>query len=560
MTTNQALSRWSHFSRSTRWRVLLLLVILITSTVALLGYLSMRAVSRVSERMQIIGGERLDAQLTRSLQQVRSSEVQDAELMLNQAQQDVTELSFYAAHFLAAESGFEGHEYWDLEEQMFFGPEGQYINDVDDVSSVYLPNFVEVDEVVMGELRRTAYLDPLFVAINKSAPGVTAAFIGTEQNISRYYPNINLGSLLPPDFEMQQQPWYFAATPAENLARVVQWTAVYQDVAGKGLLVTASAPVYVNEDEFVGVVGIDLSLAQISEELMRGSSPDSYVLLVDALGQPIVLSTQGYQDVLGYVPAADELRLDLRTTETEFAPLLNAMVAGETGYATVQSSERELLVGYAPLENNTGWSLAHITESQSESIREMLRNELEEAVRNLMRSYVLPLAGGVLLFVLAVGSFAISRLTAPLEEVVAVVQEFERGNWDVPLPETGSGEINRLAQTLDTMRAYIQETMSTLEEHVAERTQQLTERTAQFQSVAELSQTLADRREMQDVLDAAVGFISERFEVYHVGIFLQDDTGTWMLLRAASSEGGRRLLIAGHRLKIGGQSVIGYVS
>ncbi|MEA3309373.1 MAG: GAF domain-containing protein, partial [Chloroflexota bacterium] len=567
MTTNhQTQGRWSRFSESTRLRVLALLLLLTTSAVIALGYLGMRGVTFVGDRAQVISGEKLEAQLAQHLRQVNAAEVKQAELQLRRVELDVQALAFYSARLLAAESGSEASGYWSPEEKMFFGPEGQYVNSGDELSSVYLPNFVEIDANVMAELRRTAYLDPLFAAMQRSSPVLKALFIGTERDLLRYYPNINLGETIPPDLKVRQRPWYVAATPSENHTHAVQWTAVYTDVTGKGLLATASAPVYLGGDEFVegdkfvGVAGLELSLAQIGEDLVASNSKSDYTLLLDERGQPIVLSKQGYQDILGRVPAADEARVDLRTTETAFAPLLKEMVAGEAGQTTVRVSEQDFLVAYAPLENSTGWSLAHLLEAQSLETRGILQTELRALVREVILFRVLPIAAGTLLFISVVGYLAINRLTAPLEAVVGVVQEFEQGNWETSLPETRSTEINRLAQTLDTMRAYIQEMVNTLEDQVAARTAELEQRTMQFQAVAELSQLLARSQAIQDMLDTAVDFIAGRFDIYHVGIFLPDDTGTWMLLRAASSAGGHRLLVAGHKLKIGGRSIIGYVS
>jgi GAF domain-containing protein len=45
--------------------------------------------------------------------------------------------------------------------------------------------------------------------------------------------------------------------------------------------------------------------------------------------------------------------------------------------------------------------------------------------------------------------------------------------------------------------------------------------------------------------------ITARFHFYHTGIFILDDTHQWAILRAASSEGGRRMLARGHRLRVG---------
>jgi GAF domain-containing protein len=66
-------------------------------------------------------------------------------------------------------------------------------------------------------------------------------------------------------------------------------------------------------------------------------------------------------------------------------------------------------------------------------------------------------------------------------------------------------------------------------------------------------------------LDDVVHLISERFDFYHAGIFTTQEEGRgsgtgFAVLRAASSEGGRRMLVRGHRLRIGEEGIVGYVA
>ncbi len=54
--------------------------------------------------------------------------------------------------------------------------------------------------------------------------------------------------------------------------------------------------------------------------------------------------------------------------------------------------------------------------------------------------------------------------------------------------------------------------------------------------------------------------ISRQFNFYHTAFFLVDDSGQWVVLQAASSEGGQRMLEQQHRLRIGAQGMIGAVA
>ncbi len=54
--------------------------------------------------------------------------------------------------------------------------------------------------------------------------------------------------------------------------------------------------------------------------------------------------------------------------------------------------------------------------------------------------------------------------------------------------------------------------------------------------------------------------MSAQFGFYHVGIFLVDEASQFAVAGAASSEGGQRMLARGHRLEVGGKSIVGYVT
>jgi GAF domain-containing protein len=54
-----------------------------------------------------------------------------------------------------------------------------------------------------------------------------------------------------------------------------------------------------------------------------------------------------------------------------------------------------------------------------------------------------------------------------------------------------------------------------------------------------------------------VNLISDRFGYYYAAFFLIDSSGRWAELKGATGEAGRTLKIQGHRLEVGGQSMVG---
>jgi signal transduction histidine kinase len=55
-----------------------------------------------------------------------------------------------------------------------------------------------------------------------------------------------------------------------------------------------------------------------------------------------------------------------------------------------------------------------------------------------------------------------------------------------------------------------------------------------------------------------VDLICNHFDYYYVGIFLVDESRTWAVLKAATGEMGRKMILSGHRLLIGDSSMIGW--
>lgn len=90
----------------------------------------------------------------------------------------------------------------------------------------------------------------------------------------------------------------------------------------------------------------------------------------------------------------------------------------------------------------------------------------------------------------------------------------------------------------------------------------LRRRAVQLRTAAEVARDATALRSLEDLLNRAVAMIRERFGFYHAGIFLVEGAGSdaYAVLRAATGEAGRRMLERGHRLKVGGEGIVGHVT
>lgn len=180
----------------------------------------------------------------------------------------------------------------------------------------------------------------------------------------------------------------------------------------------------------------------------------------------------------------------------------------------------------------------------------------------IQRSQVVSLGIALLGALLAAAAAIVvsGRIIAPLDRLAETASRIEQGQLDQQAPVERADEIGALAAVFNRMAARLSETIGSLEERVRGRTLEVDRRARQLQAIAEVSSSIVAFKDMADLLARIVEQIGNRFDIYHAGIFLVDEEGQYAILRAASSEGGRRMLARGHKLKVGEVGIVGYVA
>jgi signal transduction histidine kinase/CheY-like chemotaxis protein/putative methionine-R-sulfoxide reductase with GAF domain len=80
----------------------------------------------------------------------------------------------------------------------------------------------------------------------------------------------------------------------------------------------------------------------------------------------------------------------------------------------------------------------------------------------------------------------------------------------------------------------------------------------QMEVAAEVATAATSILSLNELLNTSVELIRERFDLYYVGVFLVDDYDKWAILRAGSGQAGQEMLRRGHKLEVGGNSMIGW--
>ena len=119
------------------------------------------------------------------------------------------------------------------------------------------------------------------------------------------------------------------------------------------------------------------------------------------------------------------------------------------------------------------------------------------------------------------------------------------------------------ARDLESVNRDLRVARTRLEENQAEllvANDQLKRRAERISGIASIAKTITVVQEIDRLLPVVVEAVSERFQFEHVGVYLLEESGQSAALSASSSDEGRQSLLAGNRVVVGSESLIGVVT
>ena len=304
--------------------------------------------------------------------------------------------------------------------------------------------------------------------------------------------------------------------------------------------ITIATPVYDFDGVLVAVLAVHLNLERMHVILFEGPG-------LGANGETYLVDKNGSFIVVPRLPTAVQV-----TTNTLG---IRAVLQGETG-SDIYKNYRGIPVAgaYRWLDLGVG-VLAEV--------------QLAYAINQPAGQLALTVfgAGTTAAVVLAVGAFFLmQRSVRPLRVLTEVARQVAAGNLEQRVPITTADEVGILGQTFNRMTERLRTVYADLEQQVQVRTQALKKRSRQFEAAAKVAKSVSAIRDVEQLFYETVRLIPAHFDFYHAAIFMVEEAGAgadaggeYAVLRAASSEGGQRMLARGHRLRLG-QGIVGSVA
>lgn len=343
------------------------------------------------------------------------------------------------------------------------------------------------------------------------------------------------------DFYQADEDWWKAAYNAGNGAIYIGQPEF--DESSQTYAIDLAVPVRFDDGPVVGILQSTLKLAVLGNVLERA-----------AFGKTGSADLRLSRDaLLGMGTLTEEEIAELDALTGSFGQLTYrgkpSLVSIQPVRSTTQSAEMDSI-------SQLGWSII-VHQELSEALQPVQDQEKATVVISMVVLVLAALAGFV----------ASQRIVSPIVGLTNAASRIATGDLSIRAPIETDDEIGRLAAAFNLMTAQLGQTLSSLEGRVAERTADLdmarllSDRRAQeLQSISDISRIISSEQKLETLLSLITQLVSDRFDFYHVGIFLIDDTRQYAVLQAANSEGGRAMLARGHRLEVGLTGIVGNVA
>lgn len=400
------------------------------------------------------------------------------------------------------------------------------------------------DPRAMQEARLTEWLEPMMKRLVNENPNISSAWFLSPHNYQRFYPWFDAASLiregrLNPDRDLASAGALYRRSAAEyrpppggfGTRPPRFWVDTHLNLAEQWE-VTAWSLVFVN-GVWRGTVGLDVTVDRIVQNMLAALNlerPEMHAFLISPSGRLIAYQERGAAD-LGLAPDGDPGSWNPAEHNPELGKVVARMQAGDSGVARLTLGREEKLVFYAPVPSSR-WSLGVVAPERVfiESV-EPIAGTLTRGLEQL-RLALLPAVALMLLATFGVAALLARRLTRPIGALTGAAERMAAGDLAQAVPPVGNDELGVLATTLEAMRERVRSSQEEilawareLERRVADRTAELSARTAELATLNTIATTAARSLDLDALLADLLRTVRDELRFDAGAVFLPDREG-----------------------------------
>ncbi|HEC88924.1 MAG TPA: sensor histidine kinase [Thermoplasmata archaeon] len=290
-------------------------------------------------------------------------------------------------------------------------------------------------ENFMEEMKNFEWIIKIFWSIKNQEENVTLIFLGMEDGVC-FLSDDKVVEKLRNEikyFDHRERIWYTLAKEKNETV----WTPLYIDVNTGMLVTTISTPVYSN-NEFIGVLGFDLLLETIKNDILDIEFEDSgYPLLVDREGNIFV-----HPEYTAYGKKWNEsFKEENIKNISGLEEISDEIINGTSGLKAISLNGVNHYAVFSPINEING-SLVFILPEN------IVTDDIEKAIKDIALIFF-----SIFIIVVIISIIFSSSLTKPLDDLQKATKDISEGNLERKVKARGKDEVSQLARDFNRMVA-----------------------------------------------------------------------------------------------------------
>ena len=249
-----------------------------------------------------------------------------------------------------------------------------YKTEDDGGSAVFVSGIIPVGDKIKERVRFTEVFDLFMIPVVSIYPEIVQAYVNDYESYNRIYPWFDVLSQYEHKIDISAFNFYFLADEKHNPKKKGVWVdEPYVDPAGRGWMISAIAPVYL-DGVLECVPGLDITINIIADRYIAKS--DKQYMLVAKTGL-IVTTTEDAARILSLPPLTDHRYIETVKSDTykpdEFNLLKSKnkntravaekLINQNESFCSLTSGEKKYTLLSAPIKE-LGWRLLEIIEEK----------------------------------------------------------------------------------------------------------------------------------------------------------------------------------------------------
>jgi len=322
-------------------------------------------------------------------------------------------------------------------------------------------------EDIQTESELLGNMEDIFAPIVNNLDNVLTIYLGTEDGMMVSYDRDSQLAAGEGNqyYEYRESGWYKLGKESDSY----RFTDTYWDGYGRGLTITCVAPFYDRTGKFTGCVAMDILMSDLNESMVSEGIVDPTVATM--------------MDCEGNIIASGDLDTDSQETfnifdsDSYLKSVAKEILEKKEGMVSTYENGDAVYVTFATIES-TDWTLCiaspvstviapakDIKESITLNTQSVVSSVLQGVLR-VIRSCLVLTAVILLVITLTAGRFS-RKITDPLKELTADVNEISKGNLDRRTQVSTDDEIGNLANSFNIMTDSLQKYIADLKEVTA---------------------------------------------------------------------------------------------